>query len=157
MMEAKINEIISSYNSDKGFLVPILQDVQKEFNYLPQEALNLVSDQLEVPISQIHEVATFYQAFHLEPRGKYQLALCLGTACHVRKAPLIADHIERTLGLKAGETSEDLKYTFETVNCLGACALGPVLVVNEEYHGKINISKTDRLLKKLGKKESTDE
>ena len=129
----------------------MLQDVQKELNYLPREALDYVSQFLQVSIAQIYEVATFYTAFSLEPRGKYQLALCQGTACHVRGVPQITDNIERTLDMKAGETTEDLKYTFETVNCVGACALGPVLVVNGDYHGKMTIAKTDKLLKKLGK------
>ena len=110
-MESKIREIVSKYNGDKGFLVPVLQDVQKELNYLPKEALELVSEKLGVPISQIYEVSTFYKAFSLEPRGRHQLSLCIGTACHVRGVPLIMDHIERTLELKAGETSEDLEYT----------------------------------------------
>ncbi len=150
-MENTIKAIVEKYDSNKGFLVPVLQDVQKELNYLPREALDLVSKFLKVSISQVFEVATFYKAFSLEPRGKYQMALCQGTACHVRGVPLIVDHIERTLEIKDGETTEDLMYTFETVNCLGACALGPVMVVNEEYHGKMTIAKTDKLLKKLGK------
>lgn len=150
-MEDTIKSIVGRYDGDKGFLVPVLQDVQKEFNYLPQEALDLVSKHLDVSISQIFEVATFYKAFSLEPRGKWQMALCMGTACHVRGAPLIADDIERSLDMKAGETTEDLMYTFETVNCVGACALGPVMTVNGEYHGKLTITKTDKLLKKLGK------
>lgn len=150
-MEDTVKTIIDKYNADKGFLVPVLQDVQKELNYLPREALDHVSSMLDVPLSQIYEVATFYKAFSLEPRGDYQLALCKGTACHVRGVPLIVDQIERTLEIKDGETTPDLKYTFETVNCVGACALGPVLVVNGEYHGKMTISKTDKLLKKLGK------
>ena len=150
-MEDTIKKIVESYGSDKGFLVPVLQDVQKELNYLPREALGFVSKYLGVPMSQIYEVATFYKAFSLEPRGDYQLSLCMGTACHVRGVPLITDNIERTLKIKAGETTEDLKYTFETVNCVGACALGPVLVVNGEYHGNMTIAKTDRLLNKLGK------
>jgi len=154
-MEATIKKIVDRYQSDRGFLVPVLQDVQKELNYLPREALDLVSTYLQVPLSQIFEVATFYKAFSLLPRGRFQLSLCMGTACHVRSAPLIADQIERELKLKAGETSADLNYTFETVNCLGACALGPVLVVNGEYHGQMTISKTSRLLKQLSK-ESTD-
>jgi len=156
-MEKTIKSIIDRYEGDKGFLVPMLQDVQKELNYLPQEALNLVSSYLDLPISRIFEVATFYQAFSLEPRGRLQLSLCKGTACHVRGVPLIIDHMERELGLKEGETSEDLEYTFETVNCLGACALGPILVVNGEYHGQMTISKTSRLLKKLGKESQKSE
>ena len=150
-MENKIKAIVEKYDSNKGFLVPVLQDVQKEYNYLPKDALNLVGKFLDVSISQIYEVATFYKAFSLDPRGKYQIALCQGTACHVRGVPLIVDHVERSLQIKAGETTEDLMYTFETVNCLGACALGPIMVVNGEYHGKMTISKTDKLLKKLGK------
>lgn len=150
-MENTVKSIIDRYDGDRAYLVPVLQDVQRELNYLPREALNCVSRFLEVPLAQIYEVATFYKAFSLEPRGKFQMALCQGTACHVRGVPQIVDHVERTLELKAGETSEDLKYTFETVNCLGACALGPIMTVNGEYHGKMTISKTDKLLKKLAK------
>lgn len=156
-MQVKIKEIITKYGSDKGFLVPILQDVQRELNYLPEEALNHVSALLEVPISKIFEVATFYKAFSLTPRGKHLLSLCLGTACHVRGAPLIAGHVERVLGLKSGETSPDLEFTFETVNCLGACALGPIIVVDGEYHGQLTIAKTNTILKGLGKKVATDD
>ena len=138
-MKNKVTEIVQKYNSDKGFLVPILQDVQKEYNYLPREALNALSTVLSLPISRIYEVATFYKAFSLTPRGRHQLSLCLGTACHVRGATLLQDNIERTLDIKAGETSDDLEFTFETVNCLGACALGPILVVDEEYKGHMTL------------------
>jgi NADH-quinone oxidoreductase subunit E len=102
-------------------------------------------------------VATFYKAFSLTPRGRHQLALCLGTACHVRNAPQIQSHIERVLDLPAGETSADLEFTFETVNCLGACALGPILTVDGEYHGQMTLSKTNKILKNLGKKVKTDD
>jgi len=156
-METDIKEIIKRYGEDKSFLVPILQDVQKRFNYLPKEAIQSVSKLLEVPLSQIYHVATFYKAFSLLPRGKHQFQLCLGTACHVRNAPLIGEHIERTLGIKAGETTSDLEFTFETVNCLGACALGPILVLDEEYHGQMTISKANKILKKLGKKVESDD
>lgn len=156
-METKVKAIIKKYDADKGFLVPILQDVQKEFNYLPREALNFVSVHLDVPTSRLYELATFYKAFSLDPRGKHELSLCLGTACHVRGAPLIQDNIERILGIKAGETSADLEFTFETVNCVGACALGPILVVDGEYNGNISITKSNKILKKLGKKVKIDE
>lgn len=156
-METKINQIIRKYDSSKAYLVPILQDVQREFNYLPKEQLNELSAALNVPISQIYEVSTFYKAFSLTPRGKHQISLCLGTACHVRGAPLLGDTIERTLTLKAGETSSDLEFTYETVNCLGACASGPILVADGEYHGHMTISKTNKILKKLGKKVQTDD
>ncbi len=156
-MKEKVQEIVARYDRDKSFLIPILQDVQKAFNYLPQDVLKAVSEELGVSISQVFEVCTFYKAFSLTPRGKHQLSLCLGTACHVRGAPLIGEHMERTLGLKAGETSPDLEYTYETVNCLGACALGPILVVDGEYQGNMTIAKTNKLFKKLGKKVETDE
>jgi NADH-quinone oxidoreductase subunit E len=157
MMKSKIKEIVSRYNSDKGFLVPILQDVQKELNYLPQDALYEVSSVLNVPISQVYHVATFYKAFSLTPRGRIQMSLCLGTACHVRGATLVQNHIERTLGIAPGQTTDDLEFTFETVNCLGACALGPILTVNDEYHGQMTIAKTNKIFKSLGKKVKTDD
>jgi NADH-quinone oxidoreductase subunit E len=156
-MKEKVSEIIQKYNTDKGFLVPILQDVQKEFNYLPREALDAVSTILDLPLSRIFELATFYKAFSLTPRGRHQLSLCMGTACHVRGASLLQESIERGLNIKAGETSEDLEFTFETVNCLGACALGPILVVDEEYQGQVTLSKTNKILKTLGKKVATDD
>jgi len=156
-MQAKVQEIIARYGADRSFLVPVLQDVQKEFNYLPEEALNAVSAGLGVPISRIFEVATFYKAFSLQPRGRHLVSLCLGTACHVRGAPMIASHLERVFGIASGETTKDHEFTFETVNCLGACALGPVLVVDNEYYGQVTIAKVNKILKDMGKKIKTDE
>jgi NADH-quinone oxidoreductase subunit E len=156
-MELKVKDIIEKYGSDRGSVVPILQDVQKEFNYLPKEALNAVSSHLDVAISRMFEVATFYKAFSLTPRGRHQLSLCVGTACYVRGAPLIESNIERVLDLRPGKTSPDLEFSFDTVNCLGSCALGPILVVDGEYQGQITVSKTNKILKKLGKKVKTDE
>ena len=156
-MEEKVKEIVQRYSGDKSYLVPILQDVQKEFNYLPKDALFSVSAHLSVPISRVYEVVTFYKAFSLKPKGRNQLSLCMGTACHVRGAELIARNVEDILGIKEGDTTADLEYSFETVGCLGACALGPVLVVNGEYHGHMNIAKSTKILKKLGKKGATDD
>jgi NADH-quinone oxidoreductase subunit E len=156
-MEEKVKEIVQRYSGDKSYLVPILQDVQKEFNYLPKDALFSVSAHLSVPISRVYEVVTFYKAFSLKPKGRNQLSLCMGTACHVRGAELIARNVEDILGIKEGDTTADLEFSFETVGCLGACALGPVLVVNGEYHGHMNIAKSTKILKKLGKKGATDE
>jgi len=156
-MEEKVKEIVLRYSGDKSYLVPILQDVQKEFNYLPKDALFSVSAHLSVPISRVYEVVTFYKAFSLKPKGRNQLSLCMGTACHVRGAELIARNVEDILGIKEGDTTADLGYSFETVGCLGACALGPVLVVNGEYHGHMNIAKSTKILKKLGKKGATNE
>jgi len=156
-MEDKVKNIIKKYGSDKSFIVPILQDVQREFNYLPKDVLCAVSSQLSVPISRVYEVVTFYKAFSLKPKGRYQLTLCMGTACHVRGAELIARNVSDNLGIKEGDTTPDLEYSFETVGCLGACALGPILVVNGEYHGHMNIAKSTKILKKLGKKGATDD
>jgi len=156
-MEDKVNDIIKKYGSDKSFIVPILQDVQREFNYLPKDALCAVSSRLSVPISRVYEVVTFYKAFSLKPKGRYQLTLCMGTACHVRGAELIARNVSDILGIREGDTTPDLEYSFETVGCLGACALGPILVVNGEYHGHMNIAKSTKILKKLGKKGATDD
>ncbi len=149
--EEKVREISARYDSDKSYLVPILQDIQREYNYLPKDALEQVGEILALPLSKIYEVATFYKAFSLRPRGRHLLHLCLGTACHVRGAEPIAAIVEQQLGIKPGETSADGEFTFETVGCLGACALGPILVVNEEYHGQMNITKTTQLLKQLEK------
>ena len=156
-MEEKVKEIVQRYSGDKSYLVPILQDVQREFNYLPKDALFSVSAHLSVPISRVYEVVTFYKAFSLKPKGRCQLSLCLGTACHVRGAELIAGNVENILGIKEGETTADLEFSFETVGCLGACALGPILVVNGEYNGHMNIAKSTKILKKLGKKVATDD
>jgi len=141
----KVDAIIEKYKRDKGFLVSILQDIQAEYNYLPKEALFDVSDSLGIPVSQVYGVATFYRAFSLIPRGRHLIQVCLGTACHVRGAPKVLEAIERKLKIKAGETTADKEYTLTTVNCLGACALGPVVVIDQEYHGQINQSKVDKL------------
>ncbi|MEK7827699.1 MAG: NAD(P)H-dependent oxidoreductase subunit E [Thermodesulfobacteriota bacterium] len=156
-MEEKVKEIVQRYSGDKSYLVPILQDVQREFNYLPKDALFSVSAHLSVPISRVYEVVTFYKAFSLKPKGRNQLSLCMGTACHVRGAELIARNVSDFLGIKEDDTTADLEYSFETVGCLGACALGPVLVVNGEYHGHMNIAKSTKILKKLGKKVATND
>jgi len=156
-MKAKVKKIVEKYG-DKSFLVPILQDMQKEWNYLPKDVLKTLSTVIDVPISRIYEVATFYKAFSLTPRGKHTMMLCVGTACHVRGAALLGGHIERSLCIKDGGTTPDLEFTYETVNCLGACALGPILVADGQYEGHMSMTKVDKILKKLGKKvEAEDE
>jgi NADH-quinone oxidoreductase subunit E len=128
-------------------LVSILQDVQAEYNYLPEEVLVEVSQTLGAPLSQVYSVATFFKAFSLEPRGRYLINVCLGTACHVRGAVKVIEAIERELDIKTGETTKDLKFTLERVNCVGCCALGPVVVINGEYHGQMKTDKVKALLK----------
>ncbi|MHB8830280.1 MAG: NADH-quinone oxidoreductase subunit NuoE [Syntrophales bacterium] len=151
-MEEKVKEIVQGYGGDRSYLVPIMQDVQKELGYLSKDALMAISANLGVPVSRVYEVATFYKAFSLKPKGRHHISLCMGTACHVRGAEFIAANITSMLGIRDGETTADLEYSFETVGCLGACALGPIVVVDGEYHGEMNIAKTTKLLKKLGKK-----
>jgi NADH-quinone oxidoreductase subunit E len=142
----KIKSILARYQGDPGMLVAILQDVQAEYNYLPREALVLVGQGLDVPFSQVYSVASFFKAFSLKPRGRHLINVCLGTACHVRGAGRVLDEIERRLGIKSGETTEDLRYTLETVNCVGACALGPIVVVDGNYSGQMTGSRVKPIL-----------
>ena len=144
----KADEIIDRYDAEKESLIQVLQDITSEYNWLPEPCLRRVTQRLNVPLSEVFEVATFYKAFRLEPRGKHLVHVCLGTACHVRGAPQILNKIERTLNIKTGRTSEDLMFTLETVNCLGACALGPVVVIDGEYHGQMTQAKVEKLLAK---------
>lgn len=144
----KVDEITDRYNNERESLIQVLQDISSEYNYLPEPCLRRVTQRLDVPLSQVFSAATFYKAFSLEPRGKHLIHVCLGTACHVRGAPQILSKIERELNIKAGETSKDLMFTLETVNCLGACALGPVMVIDGKYHGQMTQAKVEKLLEK---------
>jgi NADH-quinone oxidoreductase subunit E len=141
-----IDRILNKYEHNRGWLVSILQDVQAELFYLPEEALKEVSRGLQVPLSRVYSVATFFKAFSLKPRGRHLINVCLGTACHVRGAVKVLDGIERKLGIKSGDTTQDSRYTLETVNCLGACALGPMVVIDGKYHGEMSSDKVDSLL-----------
>ncbi len=132
-------------------LLAILTEIQQRYHYLPHHALVLLSETLEIPLAQIYSVATFYNAYSLKPRGAHLVRVCMGTACHVRGAPKILDRLERQLDVHAGETTRDRNVTLETVNCLGACALGPITVVDSAYNGQMDIAKADRLLKNLAR------
>jgi NADH-quinone oxidoreductase subunit E len=142
----KVKSILDSYQHDPSMLVSVLQDVQAEYNYLPKEALSQVSQSLDVPLTQVYSVATFFKAFSLKPRGRHIINVCLGTACHVRGAVKIKEEIERELDIKPGETTEDFKYTLETVNCVGACALGPIVIIDGKYSGQMKTDKVKTLL-----------
>ena len=137
-MDDKVDAILQKYQRNGRFLVSILQDIQREYCYLPKDILKQVSQALEVPLSQIFGVATFFKAFSLEPRGRHLVNVCVGTACHVRGATRVLDAIERETGIKPSETDSDMRFSLEAVNCLGCCALGPVIVVDGEYHGKLS-------------------
>jgi NADH-quinone oxidoreductase subunit E len=151
-MDARVSDlytIIKSEAASKGALIDILEKIQGRYRYLPSEALLLASAWLDIPLSRIYSVATFYNAFSLVPKGKHCISVCMGTACHVRGSPRILDRLKTQLGIEAGETTRNCLFTLETVNCLGACALGPIIVADGEYAGQMTLQRTDRLLKHL--------
>lgn len=144
----KVKAIVDRYGGKHDSVIAILQDVQSEYHYLPEHALRAVAGQLRLPLIQICGVATFFKAFSLKPRGEHTMTVCLGTACHVRGAPAVLDEAKRQLGIEPGNTTDDMRFTLETVNCLGACALGPILVVDGKYHGQMSPVKAKKILKK---------
>jgi len=143
-----LDAIIKKYEGKKEFLICILQDIQNVFEYLPRQALIHVSEKLEIPLIQVYGVATFFKAFSLTPKGGHTCTICLGTACHVRGAEKVLDKVKRSLDIEVGETTKDMQFTLKTVNCLGACALGPMMVVDDDYHGHMSQNKVDEILKK---------
>ena len=145
---ARMDAIIDSYQGKTSGLTNILQNIQDEYNYLPPQAMERVAVKMDLPLSQVLHVATFYKAFSLEPRGEHLITVCLGTACHVRGGVRLVEQIERLLKIRAGGTTSDMQFTLETVNCVGSCALGPVMIVDGEYYGKMVSSKVERVLKK---------
>ena len=147
-LEENVDRVLGKYQHDRGMLVSVLQDIQAALNYLPEEALEQVSQSLELPVSQVYSVATFFKAFSLQPRGRHLINVCLGTACHVRGAVKVLEKIERELGIKSGETTQDLRFTLERVNCVGACALGPIVIIDQEYHGEMSTDKVEAMLEK---------
>jgi NADH:ubiquinone oxidoreductase subunit E len=153
-MEVKaelIQAILQKWQYRKDFLIEILQDVQDEFHYLPQPVLVAMARYLEIPVNQIYEAATFYKAFSLEPKGKYQVSVCKGTACHVRGAATVQGALERELGIKMGETDKNLEFTLEPVRCLGCCGLAPVITVNQDVYGKVEASEVSKIIEKYWK------
>ncbi len=143
---AELEEILSRYPPIGESLIGVLQEIQARFHYLSEANLKRVAEGLQIPLPRVLGVATFYNAFSLKPKGETVIQVCLGTACHVRGAPLIVEEIERLLGVRRGNTTPDGRFTLETVNCLGACALGPIVVVDGEYHGNMTVSKATRLI-----------
>lgn len=143
---AKVDAILANFKGVKGSLMPILQAVQAEFGYLPEDVMGYVAEEMEMPLSRIYGVATFYAQFHLKPRGKNIIRVCLGTACHVKGASKVLAAFEEKLGIKGGETTEDLKFTLEPIACLGACGLAPVCMVNEDTYGKMDAKKVAEVI-----------
>ncbi len=147
MDSARIEQIIADHGSRESALIEVLLDIQNEMHWLPKEALELVAEKLQVPMSRIQHTVTFYKAFGLVPKGRHEINICMGTACHVRGAPRVLEVIEQITGIKPGETDPDLKFSLDTVNCLGCCALGPVMEIDEQHLGKLVPAKTADLLK----------
>ena len=147
----KVDAIVDSYGCNCDSLISILQDAQSVYHYLPEDVIRRVASRLRLPIIQVYGVATFFKSFSLKPRGEHLVHVCLGTACHVRGAPAVLDEVKRQLGVETGETSKDMKFTLETVNCLGACALGPILVVDGKYQGQIRPGMVKGALKQYRK------
>lgn len=141
-----LDALIGQYRGKRGALIPVLQKAQDLYGYLPKEVMRHVADGLGLPLSQVYGVATFYAQFHLKPRGRNIIRVCLGTACHVRGAAKILSRIEDELKVKSGETTEDLRYTIEPVACIGACGLAPVLMINDDTHGRLTADKIPTLL-----------
>ena len=135
--ESRIKEIIFRYPAEKRFSLAIMQDIQREFNYVPREAMGAISEYLLIPLSKLYGMATFYKALSLNPKGKYVIKVCDGTACHIRSSMVVLSELKKLLEIQAGEITPDGLFSLETVNCVGACALAPVMVVNGEYHGKL--------------------
>ena len=132
-----VKKALQKHQHDKSLIVDILQDIQSEIGYLPKDALVETGKQLDVPVSRVYSVATFFKAFSLTKRGRHLISVCMGTACHVRGAVKVLEQIEQELKIERGGTTKDLKFTLETVNCVGACALGPMVIIGEDYHGEM--------------------
>ena len=144
--KAQIDEILAKYEGRKGALIPVLQEIQALYNYLPKDVLEYVAEMMKTPISQIYGLVTFYSQFHLNPRGRNIIHVCQGTACHVRGGKVILQAIEKQLGIKAGHTTEDLRFTLETIACVGACGLAPVMQINDDTHGRLTTEKLAAIL-----------
>jgi NADH-quinone oxidoreductase subunit E len=143
-----IDRIIDEHQGEASSLIQVLLEIQRENHWLPQQALERVSERLQVPISRIRHIATFYKAFSLVPKGRHEVHVCVGTACHVRGATRIIDTLQDLTGIVPGETDQDLKFSLETVNCVGCCALGPVMVVDGKAHGKLSRSEATKVMKR---------
>ncbi|MGM0486111.1 MAG: NAD(P)H-dependent oxidoreductase subunit E [Planctomycetota bacterium] len=146
-----VDRILAKYEDSVEWLVPILQDVSAELNWLSPPVLKRISVARNIPLGHVLRIATFYRSFSLEPRGEHVVNVCMGTACHVKGAPRIVDRLERELGIKVGDTTSDGKFTLETVRCVGCCGLAPVMTVGETFHGNLTPTKAARLVDQLAK------
>ncbi|MDD1749343.1 MAG: NAD(P)H-dependent oxidoreductase subunit E [Methanothrix sp.] len=145
----KLDNIIKKYEGEEGFLIQLLLDLQSELNWISKEAIVELSQKLKIPVSQIFRVASFYKAMSLSPVGRHKVCVCMGTACQVRGAQRLLETTESKLGIKQGETTPDNNFTLSRVNCLGCCAIGPVIVTDDEYHGRVDSKRVAKILEQL--------
>ncbi|MGM0688229.1 MAG: NADH-quinone oxidoreductase subunit NuoE [Bacillota bacterium] len=143
---SEVDSIVEPYLGKKEMVIPVLQKVQDHFGYLPRAAMEQVSQRMRIPLSRLYGIATFYAQFKMKPRGRYIIRVCKGTACHIQGSPKIAGRIEELLGIESGETTEDLRFTLEEVACIGACALAPVIMINDDPHGRLTLDKIEEIL-----------
>jgi NADH-quinone oxidoreductase subunit E len=140
--------MINGYKGKEGSLIQLLLDLQSEFNWISKDTLQEISERLKIPRSRIYRIASFYEAMSLRPIGKHKVSVCMGTACQVRGSGMILDRTESKLKIKQGETTHDMRFTLKRVNCLGCCAIGPVMVVDDDYHGRVTSDRVERIIKK---------
>jgi NADH-quinone oxidoreductase E subunit len=144
---SRLDSVFEKHRGEEGALIPVLQEAQGIYGYLSQEVLVTIAERLHIPVSRVFGVVTFYAQFYTTPRGRNTVRVCRGTACHVRGGKNVLKAVQQALGIGEGETTSDFKFTFETVACLGACALSPVLLVNKNYYGKLTPAKVEKVLK----------
>ncbi len=151
MNEERLTEILGKYEADQSAIIAVLQDIQAEFGYLPKDAILTVSKEMNIPLSRVLSLATFFNAFSMEPKGRHPINVCVGTACHVRGAQLILEKLERELSISSGDTTQDGDFSLDEVRCVGCCGLAPVIMVGDEFHGKLTQTKIPGVLKKYQK------
>ncbi len=149
--QKKVDEIIRKWDSDNEYVIEMMQDIQDEFRHISIETLEQINKSTKVPLAELYHIATFYKAFSLEPRGKFEIQVCMGTACHVKGAGRVLDAFERELGITDGQTTGDKLFSIEGVRCLGCCSLAPVVTIGEDLYGEVQPSQVPRLLKKYKK------
>jgi NADH-quinone oxidoreductase subunit E len=156
MDAASLDKLCDKYRDEEGAIIELLQTIQAEEQYLPRDALQRVSENLEIPLSQLYGLATFYRAFSLKPKGKHQVTCCMGTACHVRGGKRVVEQFQRLLGIQPGETTDDGWFSLDTVNCVGACAVSPVVMIDGEYYGEMTPARATQLIRRYRGKAGDD-
>lgn len=151
--QQKFEAILSRYDAAGANLIPVLQDIQDAYNYLPKEELQVVASRLQVPLTQVYSVATFFKMFSLEPKGRHQIRVCLGTACHLRGGQRLVETVSRRLSVEVGHTTEDLQFSLETVGCLGSCAQAPLMMIDDKYFGRMAVDKVPKIMRPYRKTE----